>query len=139
MSTNFTLLDVTRAYRHVYLLESRQWWPQFQEQFDPAQDLVLTYDFGLRHEIQRRGGVASYVDHLVDPRRMERNNFLTYEFFRAWHLDAAGKDIFTYRQIPFGFSFRIEIWNDLIFGVRTRASLAVLRDLRFKTLFAGTH
>ncbi|HEY6925283.1 MAG TPA: hypothetical protein VI653_17540 [Steroidobacteraceae bacterium] len=139
MSTNFFALDVTRAYRHVYLLESRQWWPQLQEQFDPAQDLVLTYDFGLRNEIQRRGGVALYVDHLVDPARMERNNFLTYEFFRRWHLDATGDDIFTYRQIPFGFSFRIEIWNDLIFGVRIRASLARLRELHFKTLIVGTH
>jgi hypothetical protein len=138
MTPNFQTLDVTRNWRHIYLLESRQWWSQCTSQLDPEHDLVLTYDFGLRREALDRGAVALYVDHLVDPARMERNNLLTYEFFRGWHRDATGGDLFTHQGIPFGFAFRIEIWNDLIFQARIRASLERLRELRFQKLFVGT-
>ena len=138
MSSNFEKLDVTRAWRHVYVLESRQWWTQCASQLDARQDLVLTYDFGLRREARTRGATALYVDHLVEPERMERNNYLTYEFFRNWHRDVAGDDLFIHKGIPFGFAFRIEIWNDLIFGVRLRACLNRLRELHFHRLFVGT-
>jgi hypothetical protein len=138
MTANFETLDVSRTWRHIYLLESRQWWPRCATELDPAQDLVLTYDFGLRHEAHRRGAAALYVDHLVDPARMERNNLLTYDFFRNWHRDPGGGDLFIHREIPFGFAFRIEIWNDLIFQVRLRACLDRLREMRFQKLFVGT-
>ena len=138
MTTNFQTLDVTRAWRNVYLLESRQWWPECAHQLDPEQDLVLTYDFGLRHAAAGRGATALYLDHLVDPARMELNNHLTYAFFRDWHRDTTGHDLFTYRGIPFGFAFRIEIWNDLIFQDRLRACLERLRELRFQQLIVGS-
>lgn len=125
-------------FRQVLILESRDWFHGYRTQFDPLKDLVLTYDLGLKLEVEGLGGQAFFVDHLVDPQVMQTNNFLTYQFFRDWHLDAEGNDIFTYRDVPFGFSFRIEIWNDLIFQVRTHLCLARLRELHFESLHVGT-
>ncbi len=126
------------TYRHILILESRDWWPSCREQFDPAHDLVLTYDFGLRQEVERLGGQALYIDHLLSQAVMQENNFLAYRFFRDWHLDQHGADIFTYRGVPFGLAFRLEIWNDFIFYVRNRISLEQLRGLKAEQLFVGT-
>ena len=70
---------------------------------------------------------------------MHENNFPTYRFFRDWHLDQQGKDIFTYRGISFGLVYRLQIWNDFTFYVRNRICLERLRELQFEKLFAGTH
>ena len=37
-----------------------------------------------------------------------------FTFFKNWHFDEDGKDIFTYKNIPFGFSFRLGFWNDFV-------------------------
>lgn len=130
--------DVNKEYRHILILESKDWWENCRNHFDPARDLVLTYDLGLQREVARLGGQAFYIDHLVDKQVMQENNFLTYQFFRGWHFDSEGKDIFTYRGVQFGFAFRLEIWNDFTFYVRNRICLERLRELRFKKIFAGT-
>ena len=132
------LFDVNKKYRHILILESRDYWGNFEALFDPEKDIVLTYDLGLKREVERLGGQAFYVDHLVDKQVMQENNFLIYQFFRDWHLDLEGKDIFTYRGVPFGFVFRIEIWNDFVFYVRNRICLERLRELHFEKVFAGT-
>ena len=132
------LFDVNKKYRHILILESRECWENSKTVFDPEQDIVLTYDLGLKRAVEKLGGQAFYVDHLVDNLVMQENNFLIYTFFREWHWNADGKDIFEYRGIPFGFSFRLEIWNDLVFYARTRMCLEQLRELKFETLFVGT-
>jgi hypothetical protein len=130
--------DRERQYRHILILESRDWWESCKASFDPEKDVVLTYDLGLKREVERLGGQAFYVDHLVDNLVMQENNFLIYKFFREWHLDADGKDIFQYRGVPFGFSLRLEIWNDFVFYARTRICLETLRGLKYETILAGT-
>lgn len=100
---------------------------------------MLTYDLGLRQEVSRLGGQAFYVDHLVETEVMQKNNFLIYEFFRTWHLDREGKDIFVYREVPFGFSFRLEFWTDFVFHLQSRICLETLRSLKFESLEVGTH
>ena len=125
-------------YRRILILESRDWWENCRDCFDPARDLVLTYDLGLHREVSRLGGQAFYVDHLVDNAVMQKNNFIIYEFFRKWHLDEAGKDIFTHRGIPFGFAFRIDIWTDFVFHLQSRICLETLRDLKYESIFVGT-
>ena len=132
------LEDFNKEYRHILILESRDWWGSCRDQFDPARDLVLTYDLGLQRDVASLGGQALYVDHLVEKLVMQENNFLVYQFFRDWHLDQEGKDIFAYRGVPFGFAFRLEIWNDFVFYVRNRICLERLRGLKFEKLFAGT-
>lgn len=131
-------LDVAKAYRNIFILESRNWWSTCKDKFEPAHDLVLTYDFALKQEIERLGGKVLYIDHLVDNQIMQENNFLIYRFFRDWHLDANGEDIFSYRGVPFGFSFRIEIWNDLLSYARTFANLRRLHELSFENILVGT-
>jgi hypothetical protein len=122
-------------FRHVFIVESRSSWLNFQELFDPANDLVLTYDFGLLKQIKESGGMAQYVDHLAEQSFMQANNFLMYEFFRDWHLDVNGADIFRYRDVDFGFSFRIEIWSNFTFYVRNRICLEQLRLFSWKGLY----
>jgi hypothetical protein len=100
--------------------------------------LVLTYDLGLRREEEQLGAQAYYVDHLVDKQTMQENNFLSYRFFREWHFDAEEKDIFQYREVSFGFSFRLEIWNDFVFYARTRICLEILSGLKYEKLVVGT-
>lgn len=116
-------------------MESRESWPAFLATFDSAVDVVLTYDFALRKQIEEVGGTAFYVDHLCEPLLMQENNFLTYDFFRDWHLDAKGADLFRYREVGFGFSFRIEIWNDFTFYVRNRLCLEQLRSLVWENIY----
>lgn len=122
-------------FRNILIVESRASWSAFLAAFDPALDVVLTYDFALRKQIEEVGGIAFYVDHLCEPSFMQENNFLTYDFFRDWHLDAEGADLFCYRDVRFGFSFRIEIWNDFTFYVRSRLCLAQLRSLVWENIY----
>lgn len=131
-------LDVDRSYRHIWILESRDWWANCRDLFDPARDLVLTYDFGLQREVTKLGGKAFYIDHLVDKQAMQENNFLAYQFLQKWYLDREGKDVFVYRGISFGAALRLEIWNDFIFYIRNRVCLERLRGLRFEKVFVGT-
>ena len=130
--------DPDGVYRNLLILESRSWWESCKPLFDPERDVVLTYDLGLQREIERLGGRAFYVDHLIDASTMHSNNALIYKFFREWHWDANGNDIFEFHGVPFGFAFRLEIWNDLIFYTRTRICLEKLRGLKFEKLFVGT-
>lgn len=116
-------------------MESRASWPVFIASFDPALDVVLTYDFALRKQIEEVGGTTFYVDHLCESSFMQENNFLTYDFFRDWHLDAKGDDLFRYRDVEFGISFRIEIWNDFTFYVRNRLCLEQLRSLVWENIY----
>lgn len=116
-------------------MESRTSWPAFHASFDPALDVVLTYDFALRQQVEGLGGTAFYVDHLCEPSFMQENNFLIYDFFRDWHLDAKGADLFRYREVAFGFSFRVEIWNNFTFYMRNRLCLEQLRSLAWENIY----
>jgi hypothetical protein len=131
-------IEVGSKYRNIFVVESRSSWAAFQAIFDPELDLVLTYDFALRKQIEEVGGTVFYVDHLCEPSFMQENNFLTYNFFRRWHLDAEGADLFRYRDVGFGFSFRIEIWNDFTFYVRSRLCLEQLRSLVWHNFYLDT-
>jgi hypothetical protein len=125
------------TYRNIYIVESREGFVHARGYYDPTLDLVLTYDFGLRREIELLGGKAYYVDHLCDPSVMQENNYLMYQFFRDWHFDTDGADIFRYREIDFGFSLRIEIWNDFTFYARSRLCLEQLKVLHYKAVYLG--
>lgn len=125
-------------YRNIFILDSLVWWDEQKNQYDPSLDLILTYDFGLKKRIIELGGEAYYIDHLLDPDTMQANNFLIYDFFRDWHFDADGKDIFIHNGIPFGFSFRLEFWNDFTFYSRIRLCLGIFKNVRFQTIFIGS-
>jgi len=138
LKVNSDLCQIGKEYRKIFIVESRAWWPNCRDCFDPSADLVLTYDFGLRREVEALGGIALFIDHLVSPECMQQNNFLVYEFFRNWHLDAEGRDIFVSQGVAFGFSFRLEIWNDLIFLARTRLCVEKVIQMHCSQLLVGT-
>jgi hypothetical protein len=125
-------------YRRIHIVDGRKRFTSAREAYDPATDLVLTYDFGLKREIERLGGDVAYVDHLVDADTMQANNFRLYRFFERWHLDSSGEDIFTHDGVPFGFSFRLEFWNDFVFHARTWLCVERIVGLVHESLFVGT-
>lgn len=137
MSPNSNVIAPGANFRNVLILESRDGWSAVRPDYDPALDLVLTYDFALRQEVEALGGTVRYVDHLCEQSLMQDNNFLMYRFFRDWHLDANGADIFCHRNVDFGFSFRIEIWNDFTFYVRSRLCLEQLRTVAYQAVYLG--
>lgn len=126
------------AYRHIFIVDSRDWFEPLRDRFDPRQDLVLTYDLALRADVEALGGSAAYIDRLLDPEVMQENNYRAYEFFNAWHKDASGADVFTHEGVPFGFAFRLDFWNDYIFYVRARLCLDRVMSLRCERMFVGT-
>ena len=131
------MINTSNKYRNIYILESRNYWSDCAEAFDTDQDLVLTFDFGLKYEIESLGGTTFYVDSLCSPEEMQKNNFLASEFFKKWHYDKTGNDIFIAQGVPFGFAFRIEIWSEYLHYVRLRANLEQLRSFKYKTIFIG--
>lgn len=131
------MINLDKTYRHIYILESRSYFPHYAQGFDPHKDLVLTFDFGLNREIKNLGGEAYYVDSLCTPEEMQNTNFLAAEFLKKWHYDNDDKDIFTAHGVPFGFAFRIEIWNEYLYYVRLRANLSLLKTLKFQVVYLG--
>jgi hypothetical protein len=130
--------NLSSEYRNIFILDSIEWWDEYKDQYDSSCDLILTYDFGLKKKIAELGGCAYYLDHLIDQDTMQENNFLIYDFFRNWHFDVDGKDIFTHDDIPFGFSFRVDFWNDFTFYTRIRICLGVLKEIKLQTIFIGS-
>jgi len=131
------LIDTVAHYRYIYILESREFWTDCKGDFNPEEDLLLTFDFGLKNEVELLRGSSFYVDHLCGRSEMQQNNYLAAEFLKRWHYDALGKDIFTFNGIPFGFAFRIEIWSEYLFYVRLRANLQKLQELSYTALYLG--
>lgn len=124
-------------YRRIIILESRDFWRDCADSFDPNRDLLLTFDFGLKKKIEQMGGQIYYIDHLCEQSEMQANNFLAAEFLKKWHYDKLGNDIFTAQGIPFGFAFRIEIWSEYLSYVRLRASLEKLKKIQYDTIYVG--
>lgn len=131
------MINLDKTYRNIYILDSRNYWPQYAKSFDPCKDLILTFDFGLKYKVKGLGGDAFYIDSLCSPSEMQKNNFLAAEFFKKWHYDQNSNDIFTSQGVPFGFAFRIEIWSEYLYYVRLRANLAQLKKLKFQTIYVG--
>ena len=131
------MINFNKDYRNIFILESRSFFQHIAKDFDPKKDLVLTFDFGLRRETEILGGDACYIDSLCSPQEMQENNFLASEFFKKWHYDANGNDIFTVNGVPFGFAFRIEIWNEYLYYVRLRANLTQLGKLKYNEIYLG--
>jgi hypothetical protein len=125
-------------YRTVFIVDGRERFSAVSAQYDPAVDLVLTYDFGLRRDIEHRGGDVAFIDQLLDADSLQDDNLRLYRFFERWHLDADSEDIFTHEGVPFGFSFRLEFWNDFIFHARTWLSIQRVAGLDYDSLMVGT-
>lgn len=128
-----------KNYRNIFIVDSLTLWNQMDMPYDINKDLVLTYDFELKHYISKNNGSVMFLDHLVSVSEMQKNNFLIYEFFRDWHYDKNANDIFTYKNIPFGFSFRLEFWNDFVYYSRLYACLKTMKIINYDTLYVNSN
>ncbi|MDP3651343.1 MAG: hypothetical protein Q8R67_06640 [Rhodoferax sp.] len=128
------MFEKNKIYRNILILQSRNCWDVYLNKYDVNQDVVLTFDFGLKREIESLGGTVFYIDHLCAQTEMQENNFLAADFFKNWHYDKNGKDIFIEKGISFGFAFRIEIWSEYLYYVRLRACLGKLRLLQYSEI-----
>lgn len=121
------------SYKHIFIVDTKEHWNS-DNNYDPATDLVLTFDFGLKQYIFDLGGECYFVDHLIGQERMEENNYRIYKFFQTWHNNENGIDIFTYKDIPFGMAFRMDFWNDYTYYFRLYLCLSELKSITFKSL-----
>lgn len=131
------MIDIIKKYRNVYFLESRSYWDEVSGDFDSTQDIVFTFDFGLKNLVENLGGKAFYIDSICSPDEMQKNNSLAAEFFKKWHYDKHGNDIFTENGVPFGFAFRIEIWSEYLHYVRLRANIEQLKKTKSTKIIVG--
>jgi hypothetical protein len=126
-------------YRNLYLVDTLDMWGEFSDSYDSNLDLVLTYDLALKLKIEALFGEVYYIDHLVEQSEMHQNNFVVYDFFAKWHLDAQGNDLFVYKGVDFGFSFRLEFWNDYISYMRVYFCLSKVREIDCHKFYASTY
>jgi len=126
-----------QVYRNLYLVQNRAYWHACPFSYDPKQDLVLTYDFGVFKEVSKIEGHVAFLDHLVDADVMEKYNYETYDFFSKWHCDKDGHDIFEYKGIKVGNAFRMTIWSNITQYVRTVVNLLAVRKIEYESMFVG--
>lgn len=126
------------SYRNLYIIDSKSLFNNIKLDCEVDKDLVLTYDFALKKYICDMGGNADYIDHLVDQQTLEQNNYIIYEFFKNWHYDKDGNDIFTYKGVPFGFSFRLEFWNNFVSYIRLYLSIKSVFNNNFLNIYVRT-
>jgi len=131
-------LGFKKKYRNIFILDSIVWFNNIRNSYSPTEDLVLTYDLNLKKKIIDMKGDAFYIDHIIDRNIMNKNNYIIYDFLKKWYLDKDGKDIFIYKNTPFGFSFRMEFWNDFTFYARIRLCLSLLNNIKFNKIFIGS-
>jgi len=131
------VINITKNYRNIYILESRDFFWDLSDEFIATQDLILTFDFGLKHEINKRCGEAYYVDNLCSQEEMQENNLIASKFLKKWHYDELNRDIFTDQGVPIGFSFRIELWSEIFYYARLRTNLQKLRKVKYQAIIVG--
>lgn len=124
-----------KNYNNIFIIDSKILFDSNILIFDIQNDLFLTFDFALKKYITDLGGNTEYLDHLVETNILQDNNYLIYEFFKNWHYDRDGNDIFTFKDVPFGFSFRLEFWNDFVFYVRLYLSIKYILKYNFKNIY----
>jgi len=124
-----------KQFENIFIIDSKVLFETNQLIFNLQNDLFLTYDFALKKHIEDLGGSVEYLDHLVDVDIMQENNYLIYKFFKNWHYDKDGNDIFVFKNVPFGFSFRLDFWNDFVSYARIFLSLKYMLNYAFTNLY----
>nr|BDT26851.1 hypothetical protein BHI3_03170 [Bacteriovorax sp. HI3] len=127
-----------KVYRNIFIVTDRSYEEDFLHLYDSQHDLVLTFDFAVHKKIKEQKGEVHFLDHLLDPQVVESENINIYRYFKKWHLDKNGRDIFNYNGLDFGFVFRQEIWNDFTYSIRLLINLRVLKTVECQRLYVGT-
>lgn len=125
-------------YRNIFVVDSIHWANSIEKLYDNKLDLVLTFDFHCFKYFKDNNFEVYFIDRLLDKQVNDINNFKFYDFFKKWHLDSNGNDIFKFKGIEFGFALRLEIWNDLSFFVRNVSNLQLLKTISIEKVYLGT-
>jgi hypothetical protein len=115
--------------RNIYIIEQYSYLPSDILSDAASVDVFFTYDFKLKKSLEDSGFIAFYLDHILDSAFLHSNHFLFYDFFENWFKDCDGNDIFVHKNIPFGFSFRLDVWNDLVLYAKKFLCIKQLTDL----------
>lgn len=126
-----------RPYRHVFLAQDRAAWRARPFPYDPAADLVLTFDFGLAEEVRSLGGTAAYLDHAVRPPVLEPHNVEIQNFLSSWFQAADGSDLFSFQGLDIGHALRMDVWNTFAYYTRLILNLQAVARVPHERLFAG--
>ncbi|MGB5920490.1 hypothetical protein [Arcobacter sp.] len=136
MKDNLFISDnIYKRFDKIIIVDTYFSWNELQVEYNLDKDVVLTLDFALKHHLENIGGSVFYIDHLINNQVMEENNYLIYDFFEKWHYNKDGEDIFTYKDISFGFSFRQEFWNDFTSYIRFYINLNFLKYMGYNKIF----
>lgn len=125
-------------FKTVFILENRSYWHAIKDNFDKDSDLVLTIDFSVKHEVETIGGNSEFLDHLPDNEYLDKLNYQMLDFLDNWY-QVDGKDIFNYKGIDFGNSFKLNILNDVTYSVHFLTNLLCLNELKFEKIICGTN
>ena len=128
--------EYRKKYRRVFLVQDRCAWAACPETLQSG-DLVLSFDYGLIRDVRKAGHESGIIDQVVTPEFMEHMNYVVYEFFDNWYLDAQGKDIFTHRDVAFGNCFLQEVWNDITYPARVAICLLAIKGLQAESFWCG--
>ncbi len=121
------------SYRTIFIVDSLKNW-QFDTEYRPETDLVLTLDYGLKRFIESISGEVYYLDSIGSLEVLQENNLILLDYLQKWFLDYQGKDLFQYRNIDFGKSLRITFWSELLFFVRLCISLEEIISIDYESL-----
>jgi len=127
-------LELYKNIRNIYVIDNKSAYFYINKDYDVNVDLILTFDFWVKNEVQSLGGKCEYLDNIIDNNIMQKNNHLIYKYFSNWYLKEDGSDVFNYKGISFGMAFRQDIWNDFTFYLRIRASLGEIPKIKFQQL-----
>lgn len=121
--------------RNIYVVDEYSCLPEDVVSASTVNDVFFTYDFKLKKNLEDKGLIVFFLDHILDQSYLQDNNFIFYHFFENWFKDVESKDIFVYKNIPFGFSFRLDVWNDLVLYVKKHLCLRQVSMLPFEQIF----
>ncbi|MEX0333130.1 hypothetical protein [Vibrio tubiashii] len=124
MYSNFNAGNYTK----IVICDSKYLWDKCALKFTLEDTLFLTFDFKLFKYINDVNGNCLFLDHLNDSEYMQKENHNIYRFFKEWHFSKDGEDLFNYKGVDFGMSFRLEYWNDFVYYCRLVINLSLLKE-----------
>jgi len=124
---------IKESYRKIFIVESLKNWSEKLD-YHTSKDLVLTLDYGLKNYIETLGGEVYYLDSLNSIEVLQANNLIFLEFLQEWFLNLSGQDLFHYKGINFGKSFRILFWSELMYFVRLCLSLEEIIKIQYENI-----
>jgi hypothetical protein len=117
----------TQKIRNIFIIDSRTNLQTIADRYSKELDVIYTLDFGVKHDVEKSGGKVYFLDKMVDSLIMNQANFCAANFFKKWHINAQGEDIFTSEEICFGKTLRIYYWSEYLHYIRLRMNLEVLK------------